>query len=37
MEQALQAELAEHLGHGKHEPVENAAGGTRNGNHKKRL
>jgi len=25
------------LGHGKHEPVENAAGNTRNGNHKKTL
>jgi len=37
VERALQAQLAEHLGHGKHEPVENAAGNTRNGNHKKTL
>jgi len=37
VERALQAELAEHLGHGKHEPVENLAGNTRNGKSKKTL
>ena len=31
VERALQAEMAAHLGHGKHEPVENPAGNTRNG------
>ena len=37
VERALQAEMAEHLGHGKHEPVENAAGNTRNGKSQKTL
>lgn len=37
VERALQAEMAEHLGHGKHEPVENTAGNTRNGKSKKTL
>jgi len=37
VERALQAELAEHLGHGKHEPVENATGNTRNGKSRKTL
>mgnify|MGYP003507122474 CR=1 FL=1 len=37
VERALQAEMAEHLGHGKHEPVENATGNTRNGKSKKTL
>jgi putative transposase len=31
VERALDAEMAEHLGHGKHEPVANANGNTRNG------
>jgi putative transposase len=31
VERALDAEMAEHLGHDKHEPVANAAGNTRNG------
>jgi putative transposase len=31
VEKALEAEMADHLGHGKNEPVENAAGNTRNG------
>ncbi len=37
VERALDAELAEHLGHGKHEPVANEAGNTRNGKSKKTL
>lgn len=37
VERALQAEMACHLGHGKHEPVENATGNTRNGKSKKTL
>jgi putative transposase len=37
VEKALDAELAEHLGHGKHEPVANEAGNTRNGKSKKTL
>ena len=37
VERALAAEMVEHLGHGKHEPVENAAGNTRNGKSKKTL
>jgi putative transposase len=37
VERALQAEMAEHLGHGRHEPVENATGNTRNGKSKKTL
>lgn len=37
VERALAAEMAEHLGHGKNEPVENAAGNTRNGKSKKTL
>ena len=37
VERALQAEMAEHLGHGKHEPVESATGNTRNGKSKKTL
>lgn len=37
VERALQAEMAEHLGHGKNESVENAAGNTRNGKSRKTL
>ena len=37
VEKALEAELADHLGHGKNEPVENPAGNTRNGKSKKTL
>lgn len=37
VEKALDAELAEHLGHGKHEPVANPAGNTRNGKSSKTL
>lgn len=37
VERALEAEMAEHLGHGKHEPVANPAGNTRNGKSKKTL
>ena len=31
VERALEAEMTEHLGHGKNEPVANVAGNTRNG------
>jgi hypothetical protein len=37
VEKALDAELAAHLGHDKHEPVANAAGNTRNGKSRKTL
>ena len=37
VEQALQAEMGEHLGHGKNEAVENPAGNTRNGKSRKTL
>ncbi len=37
VEAALEAEMAEHLGHGKNESVENVAGNTRNGRSKKTL
>lgn len=37
VERALQAEMAAHLGHGKHEPVANSAGNTRNGKSSKTL
>ena len=37
VEKALEAEMAEHLGHGKHESVANLAGNTRNGKSKKTL
>lgn len=37
IERALEAEMAEHLGHGKHEPVVNPAGNARNGRSKKTL
>ena len=37
VERALQAEMAAHLGHDKHEPVANAAGNTRNGTSRKML
>lgn len=37
IERALEAEMAEHLGHGKHEPVANLTGNTRNGRSKKTL
>ena len=37
VEAALEAEMAEHLGHGKNQPVENAAGNTRNGKSQKTL
>jgi hypothetical protein len=37
VKKALDAELAEHLGHPKHEPVVNASGNTRNGKRRKTL
>jgi len=37
LERALEAELADHLGHGKHGPVTNPSGNTRNGTSKKTL
>ncbi|GAO35422.1 transposase [Sulfuricella sp. T08] len=37
VERALEAELAEHLGHAKNEPVANPAGNTHNGKSKKTL
>jgi putative transposase len=37
VERALQAEMAEHLGHNKHEPVTNSAGNARNGKSQKTL
>ena len=37
VERALEVELTEHLGHGRHEPVANSAGNTRNGKSKKTL
>jgi putative transposase len=37
VEKALDAEMAAHLGHGKHEPVVNACGNTRNGKSRKTL
>ena len=37
VERALQAEMGEHLGHGKNEAVENPAGNTRNGKSRKTL
>lgn len=37
VERALEAEMTEHLGHGKNEPVANQAGNTRNGKSKKTL
>ena len=37
VERALQVEMTEHLGHGKHQPVENDAGNTRNGKSQKTL
>lgn len=37
VERALDAEMTEHLGHDKHEPVVNAAGNTRNGRSRKTL
>ena len=37
VERALQAELTDHLGHGKHQLVANEAGNTRNGRSKKTL
>ncbi len=36
-EKALDAEMAAHLGHSKHEPVLNPAGNTRNGKSRKIL
>ncbi|WP_047250226.1 transposase, partial [Chromobacterium subtsugae] len=35
VEKALDAEMAAHLGHSKHEPVLNPAGNTRNGKSRK--
>jgi len=35
VERALEVELAEHNGHGRHEPVANPAGNTRNGKSKR--
>ena len=37
VEKALDAEMASHLGHAKHEPVANPAGNTRNGKSRKTL
>lgn len=37
VERALDAEMTEHLGHDKHEPVANANGNTRNGRSRKTL
>jgi putative transposase len=37
VERALDAEMTQHLGHGKHETVANAAGNTRNGKSRKTL
>ena len=37
VERALEAEMAEHLGHGKNEPVTNPKGNTRNGKSNKTL
>ena len=37
VERALDAEMAEHLGHGKNEPVTNLSGNARNGKSKKTL
>ncbi len=37
VERALEAEMDEHLGHAKHEPVANSTGNTRNGKSKKTL
>ena len=37
VERALEAEMAEHLGHSKHNPVINPSGNTRNGKSKKTL
>jgi len=37
VERALQAEMAEHLGHDKHSPVSNATGNARNGKSRKTL
>ncbi|MBL1262678.1 IS256 family transposase [Methylomicrobium sp. RS1] len=37
VERALEAEMTEHLGHAKHEPVTNAVGNTRNGKSRKTL
>ena len=37
VERALQAEMAAHLGHDKHEPVANTVGNTRNGSSRKTL
>lgn len=37
VERALQAEMAEHLGHDKHQPVVNNTGNARNGKSRKTL
>lgn len=37
IERALQAEMAQHLGHTKHSPVSNSSGNTRNGSSKKTI
>jgi putative transposase len=37
VDRALEVEMAEHLGHGKNEPVSNPRGNTRNGKSKKTL
>lgn len=37
VEKALDAEMAQHLGHARHEPVANPAGNTRNGKSRKTL
>lgn len=37
VEKALDAEMTEHLGHDKHEPVSNSVGNTRNGRSRKTL
>ena len=37
VERALEAEMADHLGHGKNKPVANPTGNTRNGKSQKTL
>ena len=37
VERALEAEMTEHLGHSKHEPIVNAGGNARNGKSRKTL
>lgn len=37
VEKALEAEMSEHLGHDRHEPIQNDEGNARNGKSKKTL